>query len=114
MAYIDAKKVTVPRGFFNKNLGVPDLLEWLESQPSTDVVPRSDYKAILHKYELSVAKREANVKGFSEMLHRQRINLAKEIFKEISKISVPSILPTVKMDWKAFMELRSRYTMEEL
>lgn len=82
--------------------------------PAADVVSKRDYEALLHKYELSVAEREANVKGFSEMLHRQRIDLAKEIFKEISKISVPSILPTVKMDWEAFMELRTRYTMEEL
>lgn len=38
--YIDTQKVTVPRGFFNKNLGVPDLLKWLEAQPTADVVPR--------------------------------------------------------------------------
>ena len=37
--YIDTQKVTVPRGFFNKNLGVPDLLKWLEAQPTADVVP---------------------------------------------------------------------------
>lgn len=37
--YIDTHKVTVPRGFFNKDLGVPDLLEWLEAQPIADVVP---------------------------------------------------------------------------
>ena len=94
---------------------IPDIEERCSDfENAADVVPRSDYEALLHKYELSVAEREANVKGFSEMLHRQRIDLAKEIFKEISKISVPSILPTVKMDWEAFMELRTRYTMEEL
>lgn len=38
--YIDTQKVTVPRGFFNKDLGVPDLLKWLEAQPTADVVPR--------------------------------------------------------------------------
>lgn len=37
--YIDTQKVTVPSGFFNKNLGVPDLLKWLEAQPTADVVP---------------------------------------------------------------------------
>lgn len=37
--YIDTRKVTVPSGFFNKNLGVPDLLKWLEAQPTADVVP---------------------------------------------------------------------------
>lgn len=36
--YIDTQKVTVPRGFFNKDLGVPDLLKWLEAQPTADVV----------------------------------------------------------------------------
>lgn len=38
--YIDTQKVTVPSGFFNKDLGVPDLLNWLEAQPTADVVPR--------------------------------------------------------------------------
>ena len=94
---------------------IPDIEKRCSSfKPAADVVSKRDYEALLHKYELSVAEREANVKGFSEMLHKQRIDLAKEIFEEISKISVPSLLPTVKMDWGAFMELKTRYTMEEL
>lgn len=36
--YIDIKKVTIPRGFFNQDLNVPKLFDWLESQPAVDVV----------------------------------------------------------------------------
>ncbi len=97
-----------------KGVDVGAVIKAIDMQPTADVVPRSEYDALLHKYELAVAEREANVKGFSEMLHKQKIDLAKEIFQEISKISVPAILPTVKIDWQAFMELRTRYTKEEL
>lgn len=36
--YIDINKVTIPRRFFNQDLNVPKLLEWLDSQPAADVV----------------------------------------------------------------------------
>jgi hypothetical protein len=36
--YIDINKVTIPRSFFNQDLNVPKLLEWLDSQPEADVV----------------------------------------------------------------------------
>lgn len=36
--YIDINKVTIPRSFFNQDLNVPKLLEWLDSQPAADVV----------------------------------------------------------------------------
>lgn len=91
-----------------------DYLEFLHEFPTADVVPRSEHDALLHRYELAVSEREANVKGFSEMLHKQKIDLAKEIFREVSKISVPANLPTAKIDWNAFMELRTRYTKEEV
>lgn len=35
-----------------------------------------------------------------------------EIFNEIEKICVPSNLPTVKMDWERFTELRKKYKGE--
>ena len=37
MAYIDTSKVTIPKGFF-EDLNVPKLLDWLNSQPTADVV----------------------------------------------------------------------------
>lgn len=36
--YIDTSKVHIPKGFFN-DLNVPKLLDWLNSQPTVDVVP---------------------------------------------------------------------------
>ena len=39
MAIIDTSKVTIPKGFF-EDLNVPKLLEWLNEQPTADVVPR--------------------------------------------------------------------------
>lgn len=37
MAYIDTNKITIPKGFF-KDLNVPKLFKWLDSQPEADVV----------------------------------------------------------------------------
>ena len=37
MAFIDTNEITIPKGFF-KDLNVPKLLEWLNSQPEADVV----------------------------------------------------------------------------
>lgn len=36
--YIDINKVTIPREFFNQDLNVPKLLDWLDSQPAADVI----------------------------------------------------------------------------
>ena len=36
--YVDIKKVTIPRGFFNQDLNVPKLFDWLYSQPEADGV----------------------------------------------------------------------------
>ena len=35
--YIDTSKVHIPKGFFN-DLNVPKLFDWLNSQPTSDVV----------------------------------------------------------------------------
>jgi ribosome-binding ATPase YchF (GTP1/OBG family) len=45
MAIIDTSKVTIPKGFF-EDLNVPKLLEWLNSQPTADVVPRDEVERI--------------------------------------------------------------------
>jgi hypothetical protein len=36
--YIDIKKFTIPRGFFNQDLNVPKIFDLLYSQPITDVI----------------------------------------------------------------------------
>ena len=37
MAYIDTSKITIPKGFF-EDLNTPKLFDWLNSQPTADVV----------------------------------------------------------------------------
>ena len=37
-----------------------------------DVVPKSEYEQLKHKYELAVAERETNVKGFTEELAKAK------------------------------------------
>lgn len=56
--------------------------------PLPDVVPKS-------KYDLAVAEREANVKGFAEELAKVRAETAREIFAELesvlSRVAYPSL-----------------------
>ena len=65
--YIDISKVTIPKGFFN-DLNVPKLYEWLESQPTEDVVPRSDVEELTKENE-SLAK---TVNEASELIRKLR------------------------------------------
>ena len=37
--YIDVSKVSIPKGFFEQDLNVPKLLNWLNDQPEAEVVP---------------------------------------------------------------------------
>ena len=50
--YIDIKKVTIPRGFFNQDLNVPKLFDWLYSQPTADVVEVVRCKNCEHRKEV--------------------------------------------------------------
>lgn len=70
--YIDTQKVTVPRGFFNKNLGVPDLLKWLEAQPTADVVPRAELERALRENRALSA-----FKDYFDDLYGQGLEIAK-------------------------------------
>ena len=70
--YIDTQKVTVPRGFFNKNLCVPDLLKWLEAQPTADVVPRAELERLLKEIRALSA-----FKDYFSDLYGQGLEIAK-------------------------------------
>lgn len=63
MAYIDTSKVTIPKGFF-EDLNVPKLLDWLNSQPTEDVVPKSEVENINPIQEAIEQKKKEN-KGFA-------------------------------------------------
>ena len=47
--YIDTSKVTIPEGFF-EDLNVPKLLEWLNNQPTADVVAVVRCKDCVHRF----------------------------------------------------------------
>ena len=72
--------------------------------PTADVVPKS-------KYDLAVAEREANVKGFTETLNNIRSEVAEQIFEEIEKKAYLR-----QGDWhihfKKYDELKKKYTEE--
>lgn len=46
------------------------ILESILNAPTADVVPKSEVEQLQRKYDLAVAEREANVKGFAEELEK--------------------------------------------
>ena len=46
MRLIDADKIKLPQGFFEKVDNVPKFYEWLDEQPTVDAVPLEDYKSM--------------------------------------------------------------------
>ena len=58
--------------------GYGDAIDAIENAPAADVVPK-------RKYDLAVAEREANVKGFTEELAKAKTEVAREIFEEIEE-----------------------------
>lgn len=57
--------------------------EAFDDTPSADVVPRAKYEKLQHKYELAVAEREANVKGFAEDINVLAKETARKLCFEI-------------------------------
>lgn len=54
--------------------------------PTAEVVPKSEYDELRHKYELAIAERDANVKGFAEELAKVKGEMVGKIFADIDKI----------------------------
>lgn len=103
--YIDTSKVTIPEGFF-EGLNVPKLLEWLNNQPTADVVPKSEL-SILAVQNMALAQarhdmqirleneRELSRALTSEIEKAARNKVAREIIAEIEKL----ILRYFNDDW---------------
>ncbi len=53
---------------------------------TADVVPKSEYEQLQHKYDLAVAEREANVKGFTEELSRSKAEAIKEFAERVEAL----------------------------
>ena len=70
-----------------------DLKRLIRELPTADVVPRAEVDRLQRKYDLAVAEREANVKGFAEELSKAKAEVAREIFAEIEKILNKRFVP---------------------
>ena len=74
--YIDREKVqSIIIGQFPEAHYPSWYAEQIREIPAEDVVPRSEFETLEKKYELAVAEREANVKGFTETLEQQRAEI---------------------------------------
>lgn len=66
--------------------GCNEVCDWaiktIKNIPAADVVPKSEFEELKHKYELAVAEREANVKGFTEELTKCFNNSKRNIRSE--------------------------------
>ena len=89
------------------------LIEWCKDEcirqgyamPVADVVPKS-------KYDLAVAEREANVKGFTEELAKVKAEVIREIFEEIDELIFQHGRGDLadKYFYLAMDELKKKYT----
>ena len=78
--YVDVDKVRIPKGFFN-DLNVPKLLDWLNSQPTADVVPvewisvkdrlpKTNGKYLCANYSKTFKRHFIEVLSFAKDLHK--------------------------------------------
>ena len=86
-------------------------------KPTADVVPKSEVEQLNHKYELAVAEREANVKGFTEELAKAKSKIAREIFEEIDYLMLDGAIankyPAKVINPDKYAELKKKYTESE-
>ena len=50
--FIDTAVISIPRGFFEQNLNVPKLFEWLDSQPEAKVVSQEEYDNLKYQFDV--------------------------------------------------------------
>lgn len=83
----------------------------IERQPTADVVPSVEFEQLQRKYDLAVAEREANVKGFTEDLAKAKTDTAREIFAEIdNSIGIGHDIVDI---FNILDELKKKYTEGE-
>lgn len=91
------------QGRFCSNCGRP-----LKAELTQAYVPKSEVEELQHKYELAVAEREANVKGFAEELLKLKTEVAREIIDDLANKGLLNIEA-----W-AIEEFKKKYTEEKL
>lgn len=77
-----------------------EFLDLINDADEADVVPRAKYEELQHKYELAVAEREANVKGFAEDIAKAKSEVAKKICCEIEE----EIIAALESNYRALKE----------
>lgn len=82
-----------------KGVGVEAVIKALDMQPTADVVPRVEFEAM---------RTATN----SYKMHYE--NLAKEIFEEIDKHLIPKNPPITEIDHFTFLDLKEKYTEEQI
>lgn len=83
--------------------------------PTADVVPKSEVEQLNHKYDLAVAEREANVKGFTDDLAKVKAEVAREIFNEFEEYLSEKKFGTFYYNYlkEIIAELKNKYTEEK-
>ena len=113
---------------------VEKCIEKANEQPTADLVPKSEvadlqdsfkcleetnkhlcdeYISLQRKYDLAVAEREANVKGFTEELAKVKTEVASEIFEYIECMFSPVYSYTGEQIKEYIAELKKKYTEEK-
>lgn len=92
-------------------------LNVIDLTPTADVVPREEVEALQRRYDLAVAEREANVKGFAEEIAKTRAEVARKIFEDIENIAyihfdVRGDEDSLEIIIDEFAELKKKYTEE--
>ena len=77
-------------------ISTPFVVMEIRGFPTADVVPKSAFERLQHRYDLAVAEREANVKGFAEELSKaksevERLQEDVERLQEINNRQVENI-----------------------
>lgn len=49
--FIDTRQIIIPRGFFDQDLNVPKLFEWLDMQPEAKVVSQEEYDKLKFQFD---------------------------------------------------------------
>lgn len=86
-----------------------DLMLIVGRQPTADVVPKAKYQQLQHKYNLAVAEREANVKGFTE----ETVDILNKLIEQLPLVCNAEQCRelTTRINY-AVIKLRDRYHTE--
>lgn len=110
--YIDTSKVRIPEGFFD-DLNVPKLLNWLNNQPTAELVPKSEVEKLQEAYNNRLAK---DIQTNADFVKYAKAEVAREIFAEIDRLMLDGVIgekyPAKVINPDKYAELKKKYTEE--